>query len=301
VNVWIIYGSTRCACQEEEEEGEQRKTPDLQWRGPKDDDLAKRKGWTKLLFGIIAGASEIESLCTEENINRAIVPLEADVLELEFREGMTPLDVAMRYLAPVHVVTTLLKHGAKSSSTLEEWLSKCPARSLSEHARRFSGGRMNTKLLFSSGDRDKSLLPSDDDDDEITEELLNVVIRNDGSDYELIRHVLSCLSKRADVAVVKPQQNNLWSSWTNKFVRDPRVLLRGGNALHVACSIGDVRTVQMLLDSGRFDVTRRTRIGQASALDIAKRFGGGARLYKLLTKENDDTDSNRSSTWLCFW
>ncbi len=32
-------------------------------------------------------------------------------------------------------------------------------------------------------------------DDEITEELLNVVIRNDGSDYELIRHVLSCLSK----------------------------------------------------------------------------------------------------------
>ena len=136
---------------------------------------------------------------------------------------------------------------------------------------------------------------------EITEELLNIVIRNDGSDYELIRHVFSCLSKRADVAVVKPQQNNLWSSWTNKFVRDPRVLLRGGNALHVACSIGDVRTVQMLLDSGRFDVTRRTRIGQASALDIAKRFGGGARLYKLLTKEDDGTDSNRSSTWLCFW
>ena len=57
----------------------------------------------------------------------------------------------------------------------------------------------------------------------------------------------------------------------------------------------------MLLDSGRFDVTRRTRIGQASALDIAKRFGGGARLYKLLTKEDVGADSNRSSTWLCFW
>ena len=68
----------------EEEEGERRKTPDLQWRGQKDDDLAKRKGWTKLLYGIIAGASEIESLCTEENINRAVVgkPFEADVLEL---------------------------------------------------------------------------------------------------------------------------------------------------------------------------------------------------------------------------
>ena len=143
---------------------------------------------------------------------------------------------------------------------------------------------------------------------EITEDLLKLVIRNDGSDYELIRHILNCVRKDADdhvVAVVKPRQYLMLSYWTNRFVRDPRALLRGGNALHVACSVGDVRTVRMLLESGKFDVTQRTRIGKASVLDIAKRFGIGSRLCNLLNDavmDDDGVSDNKSArSFSCFF
>ena len=285
-----------------EEEQQRTVLPDLQWRGLKDIEIARRKGWSKLLFSVIAGVDISTFDEDDDDINRPLKsPFEAEILELEFRDGMTPLDVAMKFLAPIDVVTTLLKKGARSSSTVEEWLCACPARSLGEHAKHFCSARLDVVHLMERGDRDRNMIELLlQDDVDITDDTLKIAIQNEGIDHETIRLILKRVTKRsADVAVVKPRHCRLVLSYPWRK-RDPRVLLRGGNALHVACSVGDVETVRMLLLE-KFDVNQRTRLGNATSIEIAEAFGSlGTRLREVLKDASPPSPSN-SSSWFCGW